>query len=65
MMTKTQLQKNMENNKTSTNVIKMTEDEKVNEIARIIGGVKITDNTLMSAKEMLNQSSDYKNGELL
>lgn len=57
------IEKNSENNLTKTQVVKMNEEERVNEIARIIGGAKITENTLLSAKEMLIQTAKYKNGE--
>ena len=57
------IEKNVVDNSTKTKVVKMNEDEKVNEIARIIGGAKITDNTLLSAKDMILQSYKYKHGE--
>lgn len=57
------IEKNVIDNSTKTKVIKMNENEKVNEIARIIGGAKITDNTILSAKDMIVQSCKYKHGE--
>ena len=54
------IEKNVYDNSTKTKVIKMNDEEKTNEIARIIGGVKITQNTLKSAEEMLSQSLSYK-----
>ena len=35
-------------------------DEKINEIARIIGGINITDKQLAAAKELINQASSIK-----
>ena len=32
----------------------LDEDDKVREIARLIGGAAITENTLISAKELIN-----------
>ena len=58
------IEKNVINNSTETSVEKMNDEERINELARIIGGVKITDNTLMSAKDMLTQSYKYKQGEI-
>ncbi len=57
------IEKNVIENSTKTKVIKMNEDEKANEIARIIGGAKITDNTILSAKDMILQSYKHKHGE--
>lgn len=46
------IEKNVENNKTNTGIRKLSEEEAVEEIARILGGASITEATLFSAKEM-------------
>lgn len=46
------IEKNVENNKTISNIRKLSPEEEVSEIARLLGGVEITDNTLASAREM-------------
>jgi len=40
---------------TLTRVGELNDEERIDEIARMLGGVKITDQTLAHAKEMLNQ----------
>ncbi len=42
-------------NSTSTGIIKLKANEKIEEIARMMGGVEITDSTLALAKEMIEQ----------
>ncbi len=39
--------------KTVSNILKLKNDERIDEIARLIGGPVITDNTIKAAKEML------------
>ncbi len=46
------IEKNVENNKTITSIRKLSKDEEINEIARLLGGAQITDATITSAKEM-------------
>ncbi len=46
------IEKNVENNKTITNIKQLSSDEEINEIARLLGGAEITEATLVSAKEM-------------
>lgn len=46
------IEKNVENNKTISSIRKLSAEEEVSEIARLLGGVEITDNTLASAREM-------------
>jgi DNA repair protein RecN (Recombination protein N) len=48
-----QVHKATEKNQTNTTIKILNEEEKVNEIARMLGGVKITKQTLAHAKEML------------
>lgn len=47
------IEKHFSDEKTYTNVSTLEDDERVKEIARIIGGEVITSNTLESAKEMI------------
>lgn len=49
------------NNKTKTTIKKLTESERVEEMARILGGVDLTDTTLRHAKEMIEMSNKIKN----
>lgn len=42
------------NNTTKTKVINLNKDEKVDEIARLLGGIKISENTKNVAKELIN-----------
>lgn len=46
--------------KTVSNIIKLENDERVDEIARLIGGQIITDNTIKAAKEMLKGENNGK-----
>lgn len=46
------IEKNVENNKTITNIMRLNKDDEINEIARLIGGAEITEATIASAKEM-------------
>ncbi len=54
------IEKNVENNKTSTNIRHLSDDEEIDEIARLIGGVTITDATLISAKEIKGLADSTK-----
>jgi len=57
------VEKNNKTDITSSNVRLLTENERIEEIARMLGGVTITANTLAHAKEMLYQStSDTPSG---
>lgn len=46
------IEKNVENNKTITNIRRLKKAEETLEIARLLGGARITDATIYSAKEM-------------
>ncbi|WP_150049046.1 DNA repair protein RecN [Methylomonas rhizoryzae] len=50
--------KNQRAEVTASTVKRLNEQERVEEIARMLGGVTITENTLAHAKEMLESSSD-------
>jgi len=53
------IEKNIEDNKTKTKVIKLSQEERTNELARIIGGAQITPITLQNAKEMLERGQEH------
>lgn len=46
------IEKNVENNKTITNIRQLNKEEEISEIARLLGGAAITEATITSAKEM-------------
>ncbi len=50
------IEKIEDNNSTITTVRLLSPDEKIQEIARLIGGTNITDTTLKSAKELIDSS---------
>ncbi len=50
------IEKSMENGRASTKVTALGEEERVSELARIIGGVKVTDLTLQNAREILKMA---------
>lgn len=52
------IEKNVENGRASTEVSLLGEDARVAELARIIGGVKVTELTLENAREMLNMAEN-------
>jgi len=45
---------------TFTHVLELTDSEKINELARMLGGAKITENTLAHAAEMLEMANKKK-----
>lgn len=53
--------KNVINDKTYTHIIKMNDEEKQHEIARMIGGTEVTKLTLENSKEMINLAKRQKN----
>ncbi|MBR6573263.1 MAG: DNA repair protein RecN [Clostridia bacterium] len=50
------IEKSVSNNRTFTNVIPLDYEKRVNEIARIMSGTELTENTMKSAKELLDRS---------
>ncbi|MCJ7688091.1 MAG: DNA repair protein RecN, partial [Clostridiaceae bacterium] len=54
------ISKNVINDKTFTNIIKMSDGEKQQEIARMIGGTEVTKLTLENSKEMINMANKQK-----
>ncbi|MGB9813855.1 MAG: DNA repair protein RecN [Thermovenabulum sp.] len=55
-----QIKKIVKNNKTNTVVEELSFDKRVEEIARMLGGAEITENTLKYAKEMLKMAFNFK-----
>ncbi|MGB1062454.1 MAG: DNA repair protein RecN, partial [Ketobacter sp.] len=43
-------------NQTHTDIAKLSQDEKVAEIARMLGGLKISEQTLAHARELIEES---------
>ncbi len=54
------IEKSNDNNHTSTDIRRLYESETVDELARILGGVEITDAVVSSAKEMKCLADDVK-----
>ncbi len=54
------IDKQVEHQKTITRIVKLNEEESVTEIARILGGVEITDTVLNSAAEMKDMAKRTK-----
>lgn len=54
------IEKNVENNKTFTNIRKLDKEEEIREISRLLGGASITEATLASAKEMKDLADKAK-----
>ena len=49
------------NNTTATNINMIKDTQIIEELARLIGGTKITENTLTAAKEMKDMANNFKN----
>lgn len=56
------IEKKSDEKHTATDIRKLNEEEEVMELARILGGVAITENVINSAKEMKNLATDTKIG---
>ena len=54
------IEKTTKDNHTSTQIRKLEDDEITLELARILGGTKITDSVMESAREMKELASTYK-----
>lgn len=54
------IEKNVENEKTYTSVRKLDGKNRQNELARIIGGAKITDTTISAAAEMIDMANKIR-----
>lgn len=58
------IEKSVENGGTVTNIRKLEKEEQISELARMLGGAKITDSVLYSAKEMKDLARQQKNTRL-
>lgn len=54
------IEKQVEDGNTVTSITKLNRDESIRELARILGGVKITDRIIESAREMKELAEQYK-----
>jgi DNA repair protein RecN (Recombination protein N) len=54
------ISKNITNNKASTVIKRLNEEERINEVARLISGVDMTETTINHAKELLSMSNKLK-----
>ncbi len=55
------ISKGLVNNKSITTITRLTDDERVVEMARILGGVNVTETTMDHAREMLEMTKKLKN----
>ena len=55
------IEKSVKNNRTFTEVLPLSFEQRINEIARIMSGSEITENLYNSAKELLDRSKNYEN----
>ena len=53
-----QVQKTTQKKSTWTAIAKLQEEERIQEIARMLGGVRITEQTLAHAEEMINLAAN-------
>ena len=58
------IEKNVENMETSTRIRRLSYDDSVEELARMLGGAKITDAVLQNAAEMKDLAKQQKNTRL-
>ena len=56
------IEKDTDGERTKTSVIKLDIEGKTEELARIMGGVTVTELTKQSAFEMLKMAEEYKKG---
>lgn len=54
------IEKKVDNGKTKTEISKLTEEQSIQELARILGGAKITDKVIENAVEMKNLALNVK-----
>lgn len=54
------IEKTVNNAKTTTSILKMNREESINELARMLGGVEITEGTRNSAREMKEMAEKVK-----
>ena len=53
------ISKSSDNSNTYTNAKKLNPDEKIHEIAKLIGGINITENNIISAKELIENCKNF------
>lgn len=58
------IEKNAENEKTTTHITKLSEEESIREVARLLGGAEITKNVLDTAKEMKDMANRTKESQI-
>ena len=56
------IEKKADENHTATDIRRLDEAEEVSELARILGGVAVTENVINSAREMKKLATDTKIG---
>jgi DNA repair protein RecN (Recombination protein N) len=54
------IEKNTKDNRTATKISLLNQEQRKTELARITGGVNITDLTLKNAQEMIDLANQYK-----
>lgn len=54
------INKKVENNITSTNITKLSKEERIKELSRLMGGVSVTESTKKHAEDMINLSEKLK-----
>lgn len=54
------IEKKVDNGKTKTEISKLTEEQSIQELARILGGAKITDKVIENAVEMKKLALNVK-----
>jgi DNA repair protein RecN (Recombination protein N) len=54
------IQKSSKNDQTITQVLKLSDEERIDELARLLGGVDVTETTKRHAKEMLEMSNKVR-----
>ena len=59
------IEKSVVEQKTHTNIEQLNEAESIREIARLLGGVEITDTVFKSAEEMKNMAKQTKTNQLI
>lgn len=58
------IEKSAENERTTTHITKLSEEESIREVARLLGGAEITKNVLDTAKEMKDMANRTKESQI-
>jgi DNA repair protein RecN (Recombination protein N) len=56
------IEKGLEDGRTVTNIFRLDEESSTNELARLLGGDKLTQASLQNAKEMQKMAEETKRG---